>query len=122
MSNNIENVIQILEKHNQTHIIPLLDKGNNKKLQNEILEIDFDEIDNLYNKAKLKNSVRIEDIAPVESVNSNKLSKNEIDKLEEIGREIIVNNKFAVCTMAGGQGTRLRSLQCKRNIQNQFKW
>ena len=93
---NIEKSIGILKKHKQEHIIDLMqkiDEDKQQKLANQVLQIDFEEI---------------EELQPITAVNPNRLSKEQIIKLKEKGANVIKNNKFAIATMAGGQGTRLR--------------
>ena len=46
-------------------------------------------------------------IQPIETVIKSNVSKEEFDKYFKIGVEAIKNRQLAVCTMAGGQGTRL---------------
>ena len=116
MDLNLNKAIDILKKNNQEHIIPFLENGNNKKLVNQILNIDFDEIKKLYKITNTEREIEIEDIKPIVALNPCKLPKDEISKLENIGTDIIKNGKFAVVTMAGGQGTRLRASKTKRNL------
>ena len=46
----------------------------------------------------------------------NKLEGDKKEELEEIGTKSIKNGEYAVVTMAGGQGTRLRTFRPKRHI------
>lgn len=119
MNSNYEEAIKILKKYKQNHIIKFIEKSS-KKIQKElikqVLKIDFDELKELYNKTFEDLYVNLEELLPVSGVNPDNLSKEELKKYEKIGTEVIKNNKFAVATMAGGQGTRLRWGKCKRNI------
>lgn len=46
-------------------------------------------------------------LTPMEALDKSMLSKEEKEKYEAMGEEIIRQRKVAVCTMAGGQGSRL---------------
>ena len=105
---------EILKKYKQEHIIDYIDKLNldvKNKLINQILNIDFEELKELYEKTFEDIYVDLEVIKPINAVNPDNLSKQELDDLKNIGEQVIKNNKFAVATMAGGQGTRLRTLR-----------
>ena len=96
----------VLKKYNQNHIIPYLEKSN--ELVEQVLKIDFDEMKELYNKTFEDIYVDLENLEPIKSTNPSTISEEELNKLRNIGENIIKNKKFAVATMAGGQGTRLR--------------
>lgn len=107
MDTNFNKAKKILEKNNQMHVIPFLKNGKNDAIINQILNIDFKELNNLYKKTKENNIVKKDELSPITALNPKKLSKKELEELEKIGQDIVKNNKFAVSTMAGGQGTRL---------------
>ena len=112
MENKYNKVENILKKYKQEHILKYLDnldEERKKQLINQILRIDFDELKQLYEKTFEDIYVDLEELEPIEGVNPDKLSNKEVENYEKIGIDIIKNNKFAVSTMAGGQGTRLRS-------------
>ena len=96
---------ELLRKYNQEHIIPYLEK--NEELQKQILKIDFEELNKLYLKAQNSREGALENIEPISAINPDKLSKNEKELLMKKGSDVISQNKLAVVTMAGGQGTRL---------------
>ena len=48
-------------------------------------------------------------IQPITPVIKENLSKEEYEKFSQIGTEALKQGKLAVCTLAGGQGTRLRT-------------
>ena len=105
----IEKAKKILEEYNQKKIINImnkLDNINQDKLAKEVLEIDFDETKYLYENREKKDD-NIKNIEPIGYIDKNKISEEEKEELSKIGENIIKNEKYAVVTMAGGQGTRL---------------
>ena len=107
---------EILKQYKQEHIIETINKSNmiiKDKLINQVLNMDFEELKTLYEKTFEEIYVDLEEIQPIAGVNPDRLIKEELENYEKIGSDIIKNNKFAVATMAGGQGTRLRTSKCK---------
>lgn len=105
---------EILKQYNQDHIIRFMDKldsDTRNKLINQVLNIDFDELRELYNETLRKTYINLPNIKPIKPIKSNELTKEEKEKFEKIGIDVIKSNKFAVVTMAGGQGTRLRTFR-----------
>ncbi len=103
-------VVNILEKYNQTHIlnyINLLKQEEIKNLEKQILKIDFEELQTLYEKTKEKPEIRENKIEHINYINKEKLSTKKKQELEDIGSNVIKNEHYAVITLAGGQGTRL---------------
>ena len=99
-----------LKKFNQEHLLNCYEKLEDCKkemLINQIERIDFEQINNLFEKTKQKIEFGDSIINPIDYVEKSKMSQEEIDEYEKIGSEIIKNGKYAVVTMAGGQGTRL---------------
>ena len=111
MENKIEKAKKLLETYDQEHIIPLLQKTQGierERTADRILSIDFEELKELYERAKMPLDIDTSILEPCDAINPNRLTKRLIDSYIKEGVEIITNNKFAVVTMAGGQGTRLR--------------
>lgn len=99
-----------LLKYNQNYILASLERmtGEDKeKLINQLLNIDFEEMENLYSLTKGVTVEKDEIIEPMKHEDITKLDIDTKQKYVKIGEEIIKSNKFAVVTMAGGQGTRL---------------
>ena len=109
MDSNLNKAIQILKKSNQEHVIKFLEEGKNSELIKQILNVNFEELEKLYNKTIIKKECNINNLSPILALNPNKISKEELSKIENKGIEIIKDKKYAVVTMAGGQGTRLRA-------------
>lgn len=110
MSKELEEAINLLKKNNQETIIKIIDKldeEKKEKLANQILEIDFEQINALYKKASGKPKILDKKIEHINYVDKNKLNKEQLEKYTKIGEDVIKNNQYAVVTMAGGQGTRL---------------
>ena len=102
----------ILEKYNQTHLLKNYEKLNNSKkeyLLNQITNINFELINKLYLETKKEIEVGTEKIEPIKYIEKEKISEEEKEKYLKIGEEEIKKGKLAVVTMAGGQGTRLRT-------------
>lgn len=112
MCEKYNRAVKLLREEKQQHIIEFLEKLDEEKkeeLVNQILKIDFKEIMNLYNDVKTKQEISKNLIEPLKYIDKNKLTEEEQKRYREIGRNAIKSGKYAVATMAGGQGTRLRS-------------
>lgn len=110
MVKNFENAKSILEKYNQEHLLNFYDELNNKEkslLIDQIFDIDFEQILNLYEKSKLDEVIPHNLIEPLPYFVKEDMSYGEVVYYEKIGDESIKNGEFAVVTLAGGQGTRL---------------
>lgn len=100
-----------LQKYGQEHLLIFYDKleeKEQKKLLNQISKINFENIKELYNNInhQKEDKKRIE---PIEFLDKYKIEENEYKKYKNIGEEELRKGKLAVITMAGGQGTRLRT-------------
>jgi len=107
-----EKAKEILKKYNQTHIIKWMDKqdkNTKEQIITQILNIDLEELKDLYNKVQRGIVKKDINVTPIHPVVKDKLSEEEKQKYRTIGEEVIKKSKYAVVTMAGGQGTRLRT-------------
>ena len=109
MHNEYSKFEKILKKYNQEHILNYLNEENTEKIVKQILNIDFEEILELYEETKKPIEIDIENIEPVNAINPQKLNKEITSEYKKIGRQTIKNGQFAVSIIAGGQGTRLRT-------------
>lgn len=110
MNKKYEDVKKILKANNQEHIIPIIDKlSENKKdaILEQILHIDFKNLESFCKKIKEEPKYTLENLEKVEAINPDDLSKKEITDYMKIGRKAIKEKKLAVAIMAGGQGSRL---------------
>lgn len=108
--NLLEQAKKILKENNQEKILNIIDKIDEKereKLAEQITELDFDKLNDLYKETKEKPEILEKKIEHIEYVDEYKLSDEKSKLYTELGENIIKNNKYAVVTMAGGQGTRL---------------
>ena len=99
-----------LKKYNQEHLLLKYDDmsaSEKEKLLNQINGIDFDLMEQLYKQATSPINHEDDLIEPIEHIEKAKLTAAERINYEKKGIEAIKYNKFAVVTMAGGQGTRL---------------
>ena len=111
MEEKLKQVEEIAEKNGQEQLLKIFDKLSSEKQKQELLDdiltVDFKQVNKLYDISKqppaFKNSV----IEPINYVDKSKLSKEEYEDYERIGEKEIKDGKLAVVTMAGGQGTRL---------------
>lgn len=109
MNAKYEQAKEILKKYNQEHILNFydnLDDSKKEELLNQIISIDFEQLDNLYKNINNVNHSQ-NDIMPIEYVDKSKLTDMQKEDYIKKGRNIIKEEKYAVITMAGGQGTRL---------------
>ena len=106
----IKDIIENLKIYNQEHIINLLnrlERNDKEELIEQIGNIDFQLLTELYDNAKKENKKEDIKIEPINYIDKEKLSKEKIQEYEEQGERIICDGQYAVVTMAGGQGTRL---------------
>lgn len=106
MKENFEQAKKILIKQNQEQILNYPIK-NKEAFANEIIKIDFEQLNKLYDKAIKNEKIVDSKIEPISYIEKDKLNKEEKEYYKKIGENIIKNNEYAVVTMAGGQGTRL---------------
>ena len=105
-----EEALKKLTKYGQEHLLnryEYLDEEKKEKIINQIKHIDFDQTVELFNIATKSIKKPDGEITNIEYVDKSKLSKEEYNKYYEIGAKEIQEGKYAVVTMAGGQGTRL---------------
>lgn len=111
MNTELTETIKKLEKYNQSEIIDLMKNvytnEENNKIATQIERLDIEQVMDLY-----ENATKIPDVPEnkIEHINYTDLSSLNEDKFKSFksaGEEIIKANKYAVITMAGGQGTRL---------------
>lgn len=109
MSKDLEEVKAILKKYKQEHLLngfEKLDERKQKRLLEQIKNIDFDLISKLYEDTKKEIKNEQDKITPMDYLDKYKL-KDKYKYYEAIGKKAIKEGKLAVVTMAGGQGTRL---------------
>lgn len=104
----MENIRDILKKYNQEHLLLFYDslsEQEQKDLTQEIEKIDFAFMESL---KKIKDTVdSIDEIEPVSASLKDNFTTTQLEELTLRGRQIIESGKYAIVTMAGGQGTRL---------------
>lgn len=103
-------VESLLKKYKQEQILKNYEKMSDEEKSNlldQILTINMDQITELYKGTQVKISFANDKIEPIEYIDKSKLSDEEFAKYEKLGTDAIKAGKYAVVTMAGGQGTRL---------------
>ena len=101
---------EMLAKYGQEHVLNFyqkLSKEEQNKMLDEILTMDFKQLENLYQSTKTKPNFENSKIESIPYVAKADLTNEEMEKYAKIGEEAIKQGKLAVVTMAGGQGTRL---------------
>ena len=106
----VQDIVDILHMYNQEHIVNWLnklDEVKQRELVEQINNIDFHQMMELYDNTKKEIELKDNKIEAVTYIDKEKLPEYEKERLEELGENIIKENAYAVVTMAGGQGTRL---------------
>lgn len=110
MEEKYQRALEILKEYNQEHILNNynnLSDEKKEKLLDQILTIDFNQIAELFEQTKKQVSFANDKIEPIDFVDKSALSAEELKKYNDLGDNAIKQGKYAVVTMAGGQGTRL---------------
>lgn len=104
MENKYEKAKNILEQYNQTHLLSQYEKLDNQKkehLLNQIITIDFNQVNRLYKQTKTEIKLGADKIDPISYIEKEKLSEEEKEKYSNLGANEIKSGKLAVVTMAG---------------------
>lgn len=121
----VQDRIECLKSYNQEHIIKLLEQLEGKEkeeLIEQINKIDFHQIMELYANTQKEIKIKENKIENIAYLDKAKLSKEQIKEFETLAEAAIKNKEYAVVTMAGGQGSRLRTQRTKRNFQIRCLW
>ena len=106
----LQDVIELLKEYNQEHIIRwinTLDEEKKREIIEQIKQIDFHQMTELYDNTKKEVEIKENKIEAIKYIDKEKLTVIEREELEELGEQVIRKGEYAVVTMAGGQGTRL---------------
>ena len=115
----MQDAIELLRVYKQDHIIKLLNRLEGKEreeLINQINKIDFHQIMELYDNAKKEIEIKENKIENITYLDKAKLSEEQKEEFDKLGEAVIKNGQYAIVTMAGGQGSRLRTNWTKRSI------
>lgn len=110
MENKYDSAVKKLKLYNQEHLLSryeFLNEERKEKILNQILSLDFNQVFKLYDMAKEGQKVSNDKVTNINYIDKSKLTDEEYNKYYSIGEKIIEEGKYAVVTMAGGQGTRL---------------
>lgn len=106
----VQDTIDLLKIYNQEHVIKLLETMNKEEKQaliEQISKIDFHQLRELYDNTKKEIEIKENKIEPLPYMDKKKLSEEQKETFQKLGENILRDGKYAVVTMAGGQGTRL---------------
>ena len=101
---------KVLEKYGQEQILSQYEKlSEDKKIKllDEILTLDFAQVEELFKRVNQKVDFNQSKIEPTEYTDRSTMTEEKVKYYEEIGLRAIKEGKLAAVTMAGGQGTRL---------------
>ena len=110
MEINFDSIQKNLNKYNQEHLLDFYNELNNNEkeiLLNQLINIDFEKVNLLYNDLKNFSIPKDEIIEPLDYYIKEDFSDIEKNELLTIGEKNLKQNNYAIVTMAGGQGTRL---------------
>lgn len=110
MNSKLDIARKILKEYNQEQLLEFYDEINQKEkegLINQILRIDFKQILELYDKSMIDEKIQEGEVSPINHFEKKKMTNEEIDYYSKYGENVLKEGKFAIVTMAGGQGTRL---------------
>ena len=101
-----DEILEVLKKYNQEHLVKYYDELTDSEKENllsQIERIDFEYMNELF-KANYEFDMKENKITSVLATEKKKL---DLEKYEQIGSQKIKAGELAICSMAGGQGTRL---------------
>ena len=107
----MDKYIEKLEKYGQEHVIEIMKNFSDEEkfaLAAQITDMDLENVQNLYNEIN-KSTINFGNVTiePISALKKNKLPEEQLEEINDLGRNVIYSNQLAVATMSGGQGTRL---------------
>jgi len=112
-----ERAEEILTKYSQEHLLSHYKKLEEKTkniLMEQILRIDFEQINNLYQETKKSGKETLDVIEPTPYIDKGLLTQEELDFYKKIGIEELKKGNYAVITMAGGQRNEIADMMAPR--------
>lgn len=107
--NNTEQAKEMLKKYNQEHIIHFLEQlegRQQEELINQVLEINFPQIINLYEKTKQEEVIEENNIDFIPYIDKSKLEEEAKTQYEQIGADLIRQRKICLCHNGGRAGNK----------------
>lgn len=105
----MEKASKLLKEYNQGKVLKELEKNKNKELIEQVLNIDFNKIEEFKQKIGVEEEFKNDKIESISYTDLDKLTIEEKEHYENIGKKIISKGKYAVVTMAGGQRNKTRT-------------
>ena len=99
----MEEAIKLLKKYNQEKVLRELEKNKKPELIEQILNMNFDKIEDCKKIIEKEEIFKDDKIESISYIDEGKLTNEEKQHYEDIGKNIISKGKYAVVTMAGGQ-------------------
>ncbi len=111
-SDHTEQVEDLLKKYDQPLVLNYYNKASNakkEKIQSQLSKINLDSLNNLYRISQTNVAAEIDknDLYNLPYTEKSLLDGFERREIDSLAIDVIEANKYAIVTMAGGQGTRL---------------
>ncbi|MCI8362208.1 MAG: hypothetical protein HFJ41_03605 [Clostridia bacterium] len=116
-------VKQKLSKYGQVHLLKFYEELTEEEKENlleDILEINFEQIEKLYKETRIEEKFKEDVIEHIKYTDKEKLTMEDKEYYNKIGEKIIKNNEYAVVTLAGGQRNKTWTQRTKRNIYSRL--
>lgn len=110
--NDIEKAKEILNQYNQCHVASLfdkIDKAKQEELAKQVLNIDFHKIVELYDNTKKEIEIKDKEIKPIEYLDKEKMSKEEKEKFDNLGIDVIKKRTICCCNYGRRTGNKIRA-------------
>ena len=110
MDKDLQEIIPILTKYEQNHLIQFyqdLDESKQRNLINQIKNTNFEFLNKLYTNSFKEDVINCKKITPINYYSKFTMDKEKEKEYIQIGEKIISNGNLAVLTLAGGMGSRL---------------
>lgn len=114
-----EENIKTLKKYSQEHLmeyLPYLTEEEQKKLEQQVEAIDFEQLQQLYELAKQEQYMEEKNISHIPYVDKMKIEEQRREELEKIGRNIISERKICYYYNGRWTGDKTWSFRTKRNL------